>query len=85
MATRPKIVKDWSGIEERAATVRMLRKIREFAVIEQNEAINDLLQDRELRKRMRAAGRRRVENLFSWSAIAQDTLKLYQEIAGQKG
>ena len=48
-------------------------------------AVNRLLKDHELRARMRAAGRHRVENLFSWSAIAQDTLRLYQEIAGQNG
>ncbi len=48
-------------------------------------AINRLLQDHELRARMRAAGRHRVENLFSWSAIAQDTLRLYQELAGHNG
>ncbi len=49
------------------------------------QAVNSLLQDQKLRGRMRAAGRHRVENLFSWSAIAEDTLKLYQEIAGHNG
>jgi glycogen synthase len=46
------------------------------------DAVNHLLGDHELRARMREAGRRRVETLFSWSAIAQDTLELYRSIIG---
>jgi alpha-maltose-1-phosphate synthase len=40
-------------------------------------AINRLLADAPLRERMGAAGRRRVEALFSWGAIAQKTVDLY--------
>jgi len=40
-------------------------------------AINRLISDAPLRERMGAAGRRRVEELFSWGAIAQRTVDLY--------
>jgi starch synthase len=39
--------------------------------------INQLLADPEQRERMGKAGRRRVEEYFSWSAIAQRTVDLY--------
>jgi glycogen synthase len=42
------------------------------------EAINRLLADPGLRERMGAAGRERVEKLFSWGAIAQRTVDLYE-------
>ena len=40
-------------------------------------AINRLISDAPLRERMAVAGRRRVEELFSWGAIAQRTVDLY--------
>jgi glycosyltransferase involved in cell wall biosynthesis len=40
-------------------------------------AINRLLDDPELRERMARAGRERVERMFAWRAIAQQTADLY--------
>ncbi|UCF35639.1 MAG: glycogen synthase [Acidobacteriota bacterium] len=42
--------------------------------------INRLFSDRQLRDRMSAAGRKRVEDLFSWTSIAEQTLKLYETL-----
>ena len=42
--------------------------------------INRLYRDRDLRGRMATAGRRRVEELFSWKAIARQTHELYQSL-----
>jgi glycogen synthase len=43
-------------------------------------AVNTLLADPELRRRMGAEGRRRAETLFSWTAIARQTLALYRSL-----
>jgi glycogen synthase len=43
-------------------------------------AINALLADESRRERMAAAGRKRVEEHFSWSAIAQRTVDLYASL-----
>jgi glycosyltransferase involved in cell wall biosynthesis len=45
------------------------------------EAINRLMRDPALRARMGQAGRRRVEEHFSWSAIARKTADLYASLA----
>jgi starch synthase len=42
--------------------------------------INQLMADPQLRKRFGAAGRRRAEEKFSWSAIARETQQLYEEL-----
>jgi glycogen synthase len=47
-------------------------------------AINRLLADAPLRERMAVAGRRRVEELFSWGAIAQKTVDLYQSLTAAR-
>lgn len=44
------------------------------------EGINRLLRDEGLRERMAVAGRKRVEDHFSWSAIAERTAKLYRSL-----
>ena len=46
-------------------------------------AINRLLADPALRERMGQAGRRRVEERFSWRVIAQRTADLYRSLAGR--
>ena len=46
------------------------------------EAINRLVSDPALRHRMGAAGRRRVEERFSWDAIAERTAELYSTLIG---
>lgn len=43
-------------------------------------AINALLADPELGRRMGVNGRRRVEDRFSWRAVAEETLALYQTL-----
>lgn len=43
--------------------------------------INRLMADPDLRRRMGLAGRRRVEERFSWSRIARETMGLYQSLA----
>jgi alpha-maltose-1-phosphate synthase len=42
--------------------------------------INRLARDAQLRERMGAAGRKRVEEHFSWDAIAERTLELYRSL-----
>jgi alpha-maltose-1-phosphate synthase len=42
--------------------------------------INRLLEDPDKCRRFGNAGRRRVEEIFNWSAIAQQTIGLYQEL-----
>jgi glycogen synthase len=44
-------------------------------------AVNRLLADPTLRERMAVAGRQRVEQQFSWGAIAQKTVDLYQSLS----
>ena len=44
------------------------------------DAINRIARDPELRRRMGQAGRRRVEEHFSWAAIARQTLELYRNV-----
>lgn len=44
------------------------------------DAINRLAGDPELRRRMGEAGRRRVEERFSWASIARVTLDLYRSV-----
>lgn len=46
------------------------------------ERINQLMRDPALRKPMGQAGRRRVEKLFSWTAIAEQTKRLYDTVLG---
>jgi starch synthase len=43
--------------------------------------ISDLLADPEKAKRFGAAGRKRVEETFAWSAIADQTIQLYRRLA----
>lgn len=47
-------------------------------------AINRVAQDRTLRTRMGQAGRRRVEQQFSWDAIAHKTVDLYRSLITAK-
>ena len=42
--------------------------------------INQLLKDRQLREKFGKAGRKRVEEKFSWSTIAQKTKALYESL-----
>jgi glycosyltransferase involved in cell wall biosynthesis len=44
------------------------------------EKINLLMHDEKLRDRFGKAGRKRAEQKFSWSAIAQQTKALYQSL-----
>ncbi|MDF1753132.1 MAG: glycogen synthase [Verrucomicrobiales bacterium] len=45
------------------------------------EAINSLLKNPSLCEKMGKAGRQRVQEHFSWTAIARETVDLYQKIA----
>ncbi len=45
-------------------------------------AMNIVLADPDLAKAMGAAGRRRVEELFSWESVAARTKELYEEVVG---
>jgi len=47
-------------------------------------ALQRLLGDGELRRRMGAAGRRRAAERFSWDAVTASTLELYARYAGKK-
>jgi glycogen synthase len=46
-------------------------------------AVNDLMRDDKLRTAMGAAARRRVEQMFSWDAIARKTAGVYREVVRQ--
>ncbi|HUE96438.1 MAG TPA: glycogen synthase [Longimicrobiaceae bacterium] len=43
-------------------------------------AVNDLMADADLRRRMGVAARRRVLDHFSWTRIAEQTLEFYREL-----
>ena len=45
-------------------------------------AVNTLLDDPALRDRMAAQARARVEQKFSWTSIARQTLEFYEELVG---
>jgi len=45
-------------------------------------AVNELLEDPALAKRMGQAGRKRVIDIFSWQAVAQQTQALYRSLCG---
>ena len=42
--------------------------------------VSDLLENPEKAKRFGEAGRKRVEETFSWSAIADQTIELYRQL-----
>jgi len=44
------------------------------------ERINQLMKDRQLREKFGKAGRKRVEEQFSWTSIAQKTKALYKTL-----
>ena len=46
--------------------------------------LNELLKDSEKCKRFGDAGRQRVEDIFSWTAIAHQTIDLYKSLIEQK-
>jgi glycogen synthase len=47
------------------------------------DAINELMRDGKRRAAMRAAARRRAEELFSWDAIARQTAAVYRDVVDQ--
>jgi len=47
------------------------------------EAINELMRDEARRRSMGREARRRVEEVFSWDAIARRTADLYREVCGR--
>lgn len=46
--------------------------------------LDELLKDPAKCRRFGDAGRRRVEEIFSWTAIAHQTIELYQKLIGQR-
>lgn len=46
--------------------------------------INRLMGDADLRQKMERAGRKRVEDFFSWKSIARQTVDLYQSLVAEK-
>jgi len=44
------------------------------------QRVNKLMKDPELRERFGKAGRKRVEENFSWAAIAEKTKRIYQSL-----
>jgi alpha-maltose-1-phosphate synthase len=47
------------------------------------QRVNDLMRNRQLRERFGRAGRKRVEENFSWAAIAAKTKKLYETLESE--
>ncbi len=48
------------------------------------EAINKLLRDKSLARKMGKAGRQRAENYFSWSSIAKETKDMYAKVIKER-
>jgi glycosyltransferase involved in cell wall biosynthesis len=48
------------------------------------EAINRVLHDRDWARRLGMAGRKRVEEHFSWTSIAERTKGMYQELLDER-
>jgi glycosyltransferase involved in cell wall biosynthesis len=48
------------------------------------ERVNRLMGDPQLRERFGKAGRKRVEQHFSWTAIAEKTKRLYENVEALK-
>ena len=48
------------------------------------DAINKLLRDRRLAKKMGKAGRLRVEKYFSWVSIARKTKDMYTQVIKER-
>ena len=48
-------------------------------------AVNRLMDDEELRRRMGAAGRRRVAERYSWRSVAERTVRFYEELLRGSG
>jgi glycosyltransferase involved in cell wall biosynthesis len=46
--------------------------------------INRLMSDENLRRKMEIAGRKRVEDVFSWKSIARQTVELYKSLIAEK-
>ena len=44
------------------------------------DAVNRLMDDEDMRRRMGAAGRRRVVEQYSWRAVAERTVRFYEEL-----
>jgi glycosyltransferase involved in cell wall biosynthesis len=53
-------------------------------VLALREALQRLLSDPELRRRMGEAGRARAAERFSWEAVTRETLEVYARYAGKK-
>jgi len=49
------------------------------------KAISTVLDDADLRERMGAAGRARVLDRFTWSAMARATVEQYREVLVERG
>ncbi len=47
-------------------------------------ALQRLLDDRELRRRMGEAGRERVRERFSWDAVTDATIAAYRDASGER-
>jgi len=47
------------------------------------DAINELMRDEPRRRKMAEAARRRVEEHFSWTAIARQTAAVYRDVVAQ--
>ena len=48
------------------------------------DALDRLLGDRELRRRLGAAGRERIEQHFSWERFATETIRAYEDALSSK-
>lgn len=46
--------------------------------------INRVMADAQLRRKMEIAGRKRVEEVFSWKSIAKQTVELYKSLIAEK-
>jgi glycosyltransferase involved in cell wall biosynthesis len=53
-------------------------------VVALRSALERVLGDRELRRRLGAAGRRRAQEQFSWDRVTRETVALYARYAGKK-
>ena len=79
----PVVATRTGGIPDKVVDHETGRLVAPHDVAALAEALGPIAADPDLRKTMGAAGRRRVEQLFSWDRIAERTIAVYEELLAQ--
>ncbi len=75
----PVVATKSGGLEEVVEDGKTGILVRYGSVLELAKAIETLLRDEDLRHRMGAEGRRKVESMFTWSAVVERITHAYEE------